>query len=114
MSKMSFRSKNSHKKTCRNSCAQHSNSPTNTVLKYYYLIYQFIIGVCLCWNQKFLLELVGITVNDFSYLVGTKKGSNSLPEGTSKNFIIHYQSFNELLMPLLDCWAVGTENDLLP
>ena len=82
-----------------------------TVLNYYYLIYQFIMFLCVCWNLKFLLEPVGIMVDDFSSPVGTKNCTNAIERRLRKIFTIQYQGFTAFLMPALECWAVGTEND---
>ena len=85
-----------------------------TVLNYYYLIYQFIMYLYLCWNLYFLLGLVGIRTDESSTSVGTKNCTNMLMKGLNKTFTISNQHLNDFLKPSLDCWAVGTENDPSP
>jgi len=90
-------------------------SPTfqqNTEVYYYYLIYQFIMLLVVCWIQNFLLGSVGITSADFSNCVGTEKRTNGLLDNDDINFTTHSQRLNDFYTPLLDCCAVGTENDL--
>ena len=65
-----------------------------TVLNYYYLIYQFIMYLSICWNLYFLLGLVGIGwdhVQSFYGSVGMGKSAQRSMAGTSKTIVFHYQ-----------------------
>jgi hypothetical protein len=111
---MSCRFENSIGNSWRESCALQSNIPTNRALKYYYLIYQFIMLLSVCWNHKMLLGLVGITAGDFSIPVGTEKRTNELSGTPVNNSNTNFQCVIDFLARLLGCCAVGAENDTHP
>ena len=77
----------------------------------YYIIYQFVDFLFVCWNSVFLLEHVGITGREFSGAVGMKKCTNGLAVNSNKILDIHSQCINFFSRPLLECWTVGTQND---
>lgn len=83
-------------------------------IKYYYIIYQFIMFLYACSKLEFLLGLVGIPADDFLLPVGMKNGTNARSKDTHNGSAIHYQRFIVFILPLLDCWAVGTKKHPQP
>jgi len=111
MKKKSFRSEISTGNTWRGKPVLRPNIPTKQASKVYYIIYQFVDFLCICWNSVFVLEHVGITSGEFSGAVGMKKCTNGLVGSSNKIPDSHFQRINIFSRPLLECWAVGTQND---
>jgi len=111
MKKKSFHSENSTGNSWRENPVLRPNIPTKQASEVYYIIYQFVIFLCVCWNFVFSLEHVGITGGEFSVAVGMKKCTNGLAVSSNKFLYIHYQCINIFSRPLLECWTVGTQND---
>jgi len=81
------------------------------IIKYYNLIYQYVMFFNSRWDGNFTLGLVGIRVDDLLWLVGTGRRPNALLERPNKIFTIHSQWVSAFFLPLLGCWDVGPEND---
>jgi hypothetical protein len=111
MKKKSFLSENSTENSWRENLLLRSNIPTKQARKVYYIIYQFVDFLSVCWNSVFVLEHVGIARGEFSLAVGMKKCTNGLDGSSNKILDSHFQRINIFSMPLLECWTVGTQND---